>query len=96
MAEPILSIAVFEPFRGREDDCLAAFRELQALMAAKNYGRDLLYRDNRNPQRYFLLRYWASDEMRSEAQHDPAVHRLWIQLPELCSIREVYEQLDPI
>ena len=42
------------------------------------------------------MRYWKSEETRSEAQHDPEVHRYWQRLPELCTIPTVYENLETV
>ena len=65
-------------------------------MHAKGYCRDSLHRDMARPDRLLHLRYWTSVEMRSEAQADPEVHRYWQQLPDLCTIPTVYENLEKV
>jgi quinol monooxygenase YgiN len=96
MAEEIVSLALIESLPGKEDELLNTLRELYALMRAKEYCRDVLYRDTSRPDRFLHLRYWTSAEMRSEAQSDPEVHRHWLKLPELCTITVVYESLEKV
>jgi quinol monooxygenase YgiN len=96
MAEEIVSLAVLEALPGKEDELLAALRELYTMMHAKGYCRDTLHRDVSRPDRLLHLRYWTSDAMRTEAQTDPEVHRYWQMLPDLCTIPIVYESLEPV
>jgi quinol monooxygenase YgiN len=94
MADEIVSIAVMEPFAGKEDEFLETLRQLYTLMREKNYSRDQLLRNRKNPQHFFNIRHWTSEEARQEAHEDPAVHRFWAKLGHLCSMRAVYESLD--
>ena len=59
MLDEILSVAVWEPVPGKEADSLTTIRELIAILSAKGYSRDLLYRDGES--HYVLLRYWKSE-----------------------------------
>ncbi len=96
MTQEILSIAVFEPYPGEEEACLATLRELIGILAAKNFSRDLVYRDRAKPNCYVLIRHWASDAARREAQEDPAAQKCWARLAHQMTILKVYESLDEI
>jgi len=96
MSREILSVAVFEPAPGQEDECLAVIRELSRIFAASKYSRDFLYRDAKDSSRYIVVRYWASDEARREAQEDPAALRCWARMADLMTIIKVYESLEEV
>jgi hypothetical protein len=91
MAEEILSVAVWEPLPEKEADSLTTIRELMSIVAAKGYGRDLLYRDRE--LHYVFLRYWQSEESRRAAQEDPDMLRCWARLGNQIQIVKVYETL---
>jgi len=91
MPQEILSIAVWEPVPDMEAAALETFRELRSIVAAKQYGRDLLYRDREG--HYVFLRYWKSEESRRAAQEDPAMLRCWARLGNQIQIVKVYETL---
>lgn len=91
MAQEILSVAIWEPIRGMETASLATIRELMSTIAAKDYGRDLLYRDPES--HYVLLRYWKSEETRRAALEDPDMLRCWARLGNEIQIVKVYETL---
>ncbi len=93
-APEILSVAVWEPVPEKEADSLATIRELIAILLAKGYSRDLLYRDGES--HYVLLRYWKSEEARRTAQEDPDVLRCWARLGNEISIVKVYETLTEV
>ena len=94
MAE-ILSIAVFEPLEGKEQETLATLRGLIRLLEEKNYSRDALYHD-RSSRRYLDVRRWTSEEARQEAHEDPEVHNYWARLGHLIRMEQVYETFDPV
>jgi quinol monooxygenase YgiN len=96
MAEEVVSVAILEALPGKENELLSMLRELYTMMHAKGYCSDLLYRDAARPDRLFHLRRWKSVALRSEAQIDPDVHRYWQQLPDLCTIPTVYEDLETL
>jgi len=73
---------------------LETIRELIAILSAKGYSRDLLYRDPES--HYVLLRYWKSEETRRAAQEDPDVHRCWAKLGHEIQILKVYEKLEEV
>ncbi|MGZ4819259.1 MAG: hypothetical protein ACXVZJ_11575 [Terriglobales bacterium] len=73
---------------------LATLREIGSIIAAKGYGRDLLYRDRES--HYVLLRRWKSEEARSAAQEDPDMLRCWARLGNEISIVKVYETLTEV
>jgi hypothetical protein len=91
MPEEILSVAIWEPLPGTETESLATIRELLAILAAKGYSRDFLYRDR--DSHYVLLRYWISEESRRAAQEDPEVLRCWARLGNEIQTVKVYETL---
>ncbi len=91
MPQEILSVAVWDPVPGMEAASLATLRELSTIVAAKGYGRDLLYRDPES--HYVFLRYWKSEQARSAAQEDPAMQRCWAKLAHEIQILKVYEKL---
>ena len=94
MAQEILSVAVWNPVPGMEAASLATIREITAIVAAKGYGRDLLYRDRES--HYVFLRYWKSEEARRAAQENPDMLRCWARLGNEISIVKVYETLTEV
>jgi hypothetical protein len=94
MPQEILSVAIWEPVPEKESDALEIFRELMAIVSAKGYGRDLLYRDRES--RYVFLRYWKSEEARRSALEDPDMLRCWARLGNLVQIVKVYETLSKV
>lgn len=94
MAQEILSVAVWEPVPEQEAASLVTIRELSAIVAAKGYGRDLLFRDREH--HYVFLRYWKSEEARSAAQEDPDMLRCWARLGNEIQILKVYETLTEV
>jgi antibiotic biosynthesis monooxygenase len=91
----ILSIAVFEPLEGKDEEVLETLRGLIRLLAEKNYSRDSLFRD-RASRRYLDLRYWTSEKARQDAHEDPQVHNYWARLGHLVRIEQVFETFDPV
>jgi hypothetical protein len=91
MPEQILSVAIWEPLPGMEGASLATIRELIAILAAKGYSRDFLYRDGES--HYVLLRYWTSEQSRRAAQEDPEMLRCWARLGNEIQTVKVYETL---
>ena len=94
MAQDILSVAVWEPILEQETASLVTIRELSAIVAAKGYGRDLLFRDRE--QHYVFLRYWKSEAAHSAAQEDPDMLRCWARLGNEIQIVKVYETLTEV
>ncbi|HXY78790.1 MAG TPA: antibiotic biosynthesis monooxygenase [Candidatus Acidoferrales bacterium] len=94
MPQEILSVAVWKPVPDMEAASLATFRELASIVAAKGYGRDLLYRDREG--HYVFLRYWKSEETRHAAQEDPDMLRCWARLGNEIQIVRVYEILTEV
>ena len=94
MSQEYLSIAIWEPLPGMEAASLATIRELNALVASKGYGRDLLYRSA--DSRYVLLRYWNSEQARNNALEDPELLRCWARLGNEIQILKVYERLEVV
>jgi len=94
MSEQVVSVAILEALPGKEEELVAMLREFYAMMRAKGYSTDVLYRDGDRPDRFVHVRRWQSAELRGEAQIDPDVHRYWQQLPGLCTIPTVYENLE--
>jgi hypothetical protein len=94
MPQEILAVAVWEPIPQMEAASLETLRELMSIVAAKGYGRDILYRDRE--AHYVFLRYWKSEEARSAAQEDPDMLRCWARLGNQIQIVKVYESLTEI
>jgi hypothetical protein len=93
-AEEILAVAVWDPAPEKESASLATMRELMAIVAAKGYGRDLLYRDR--DSHYVFLRYWKSEDARRAAQEDPDMLRCWARLATEIQIVKIYEALSEV
>jgi hypothetical protein len=91
MSPEFLSIAIWRPVPGKEDESLDSLRELGVLIARKKYGRDLLYRTA--DTEYLLLRYWNSEEARRTAMEDPDLLRCWAKLANEIRTIKVYEKL---
>ena len=94
MANEVVSVAILEALPGKGEELLTMLREFYAMMKSKGYSSDFLVRDSDRPDRFIHLRRWKSEELRGEAQIDPDVHRYWQQLPSLCNIPTVYENLE--
>jgi hypothetical protein len=94
MPHEILSVAIWEPLPEIEKEALQTFEELTKIVASKNYGRDLLYRDR--DHHYVFLRYWNSEDARRMAQEDPDMLRCWAKLGNQISIVKVYETLSEV
>ena len=75
MSAEILSVAVFAPVDGQEQEALETVRELSAVLAKGGYSRDILYRGPEGE--YVLVRYWKSDDARRAALEDPEAQRRW-------------------
>jgi hypothetical protein len=89
-SEETLSVAIFEPLPGKEEEALATLRDLFTALSAGGYSRDVLYHSNTH---YLLFRYWKSERARRDAQEDPAVLRCWAKLAHEIRIIRVYETL---
>lgn len=94
MSDEILSVAIFEPLPGKEQDCLDTMRDLFAALAAGGFSRDALYRDGNTPGHYVMFRYWKSEDGRRAALEDPEVLRCWARLAEQIQIVKIYESLE--
>ena len=94
MPHEILSLAIWEPIPGMEDAALETFLQLTSIVAAKGYGRDLLYRDTEH--HYVFLRYWKSEDARRAALEDPDMLRCWAKLGNEIQIVKVYETLTDV
>ncbi|MGA7398372.1 MAG: hypothetical protein WBW38_00020 [Candidatus Sulfotelmatobacter sp.] len=77
-----------------EAAALETMRELNAIVARKQYGRDLLYRAG--DVNYVLLRYWNSEQARSAALEDPELLRCWARLGNEIKILKIYEKLEEV
>ena len=93
MSQAYLSVAIWQPLPEMESASLATIRELNAIIAKKSYGRDLLYRSDNS---YVLLRYWNSEEAQRAAQEDPEMLRCWARLGNEIKILKVYEKLEEV
>jgi len=96
MSKEILSIAIFEPLAGSEQAALETLRGLDAALTQGNYSRDCLFRDEKAPNQYVLLRYWKSQEARRAALEDPQVLRCWAKLAHEIRIIKVVETLEEL
>jgi len=93
VSSEILSVAVFVPLPGHEDEALATVRELSGVLAAGGYSRDVLYR---GPDEYVLVRFWKSDECRRAAMENPSAQKCWAKLAHEIRIVKVYESLEEV
>ena len=92
----IMALAIVDAFDGKEEDCLRLLHEFYAVLRRKQYSRDLLYRDRKDPRRFVNIRYWRSEETRKDAQHDPDVHSFWRRLSEIAKVTQVLERLEDV
>jgi hypothetical protein len=90
----ILSVAVFVPLPGHEEQALATVRELSGVLRGGGYSRDILYRGPEGE--YVLVRHWKSDELRRAALEDPQAQRRWAKLAHEIRILKVHESLEEI
>ena len=93
MSQEVLSIAIFEPLLGMEQEALADVRELMTVMQSRAYSRDCLYRNAASGNEYVLLRYWKSPQARRDALEDSEAQRLWAKLAQEINMLKVYESL---
>ncbi len=96
MSQEVRSVAVFDVLPNKERECLQWLLEFYSMLRRKNYSRDVLLRDPNQPLRYINVRFWTSEDARSQAQEDPEVHRYWLRLPELMDMLEIYERLEVV
>jgi hypothetical protein len=94
VASEVLSVAVFLPLPGVEEQALATVKELSGVLAAGGYSRDLLYRGTDGE--YVLVRFWKSDDARRAALEDPNAQRCWARLAHEIQILKVHESLEEI
>ncbi len=96
MKESIRSMAILKPNPGQELEAYEFLREFYSMMYNKQYSRDILFRDLKNPQTLVHIRIWLSNEARESAVQDPDVHHYWKKFPEFATIISTYEELEPI
>jgi quinol monooxygenase YgiN len=89
-------MAILKPHPGKELELLAFLREFYTMMYTKQYSRDTLFQDRKQPGVFVHVRIWLSDEARDSAVQDPAVHHYWMKLPELGTITTIYEELEAV
>jgi heme-degrading monooxygenase HmoA len=94
VSKEILSVAVFAPEEGYEQQALATVRELSGVLRENGYSRDILYRGAEGE--YVLVRYWKSDEARRQALEDSEAQRRWARLAHEIRILKVYESLEEV
>lgn len=94
MPQEILSVAVWEPIPGEEAASIETMREISSIVAAKGYGRDLLYRDREH--HFVFLRYWKSEDTRRAAFEDPDLLRCWAKLGNEIQIVKMFETLTEV
>lgn len=93
MTRELLSVAIYEPLPGREQDSLETMALLLKTLSAAGFSRDFLYKYD---SQYVLLRYWKSEEARRAAHEDPGVQRCWAKLGNEIRIVKVFEVLEKI
>jgi heme-degrading monooxygenase HmoA len=94
VSKEVLSVAVFAPEEGYEQQALATVRELSSVLRDNGYSRDILYRGAEGE--YVLVRHWKSDEARRQALEDPEAQRRWARLAHEIRILKVYESLEEV
>lgn len=94
MSQEILSVAVFAPLGGHEQEALATVRELSAVLARSGYSRDILYRGPEGE--YVLVRFWKSDDARRAALEDAEAQRCWAKVAHEVRILKVHESLEEV
>jgi hypothetical protein len=94
VSKEILSVAVFVPEEGQEQQALATVRELSGVLRDGGYSRDILYRGAEGE--YVLVRHWKSDESRRAALEDAEAQRRWAKLAHEIRILKVYESLEEV
>ena len=77
-----------------EEQSLATIRELMAILSARGFSHDRLYRDGQS--QYVLLRQWQSDGAKRAAQEDPDALRCWARLAQEIRIVKIYETLEEV
>ena len=93
-AREVLSVAIYEPLPGHEQDSLETMRQLLQTLSAAGFSRDSLYKDGNS--QYVLLRYWKSAQARRAAHEHPEVQRCWAKLGNEIRIVKVFEVLDDV
>jgi heme-degrading monooxygenase HmoA len=94
VSKEILSVAVFVPEEGHEEQALTTVRELSGVLRDGGYSRDMLYRGAEGE--YVLVRHWKSDESRRAALEDAEAQRRWAKLAHEIRILKVYESLEEV
>jgi heme-degrading monooxygenase HmoA len=94
VSKEILSVAVFVPLDGYEQQALATIRELSGVLSSSGYSRDVLYQGTEGE--YVLVRHWKSEESRRAALEDPEAQRRWAKLAHEIRILKVHESLEEV
>ena len=92
----IMALAIVDASDGKDEECLRLLHEFYTVLRRKQYSRDLLYRDRKDPRRFVNIRYWRSEETRKDAQDDPDVHSFWRRLSEIAKVTQVLEWLEDV
>src|SRR5512146_1420332 len=96
MGQEILAIAFIRPEEGKLEETLTVLHDLYAVMARKGFSRNRLFQDVNDPNRLVNVRYWASEEARTEAYEDPDVQRQWSRLGQVAQVDHVLQNLEEI
>lgn len=88
-----LSVSLVDVADGREQEFLAIFHELGAMIAAKGYGRVEIIRDEGNPLRYYAVRHWTSASAAEASHGDRDVQALTSRVYEVARITHVVNGL---
>ena len=92
----IMALAIVDTLDGKDEECLHLLHQFYAVLRRKQYSRDLLFRDHKDPRRFVNIRYWQSEEARKEAHEDPDVHSFWKRLSEIAKVTHVFERLEDV
>ena len=92
----IMALAVVEAFDDKSEECLRLLHEFYAVLHRKQYSRDLLYRDSKDPRRFVNIRRWHSESARKHAHEDPDVHSFWKRLSDIANVTLVFERLEEV
>lgn len=92
----IMAMAIVEAVDDKDEECLELLREFYAVLRRKQYSRDLLYRDSKDPRRFINVRHWRSEDARKSAHEDPDVHSFWKRLSDIAKVTTVFERLEDV
>jgi cytidine deaminase len=84
-----LSVTLVDVRPGKEEEFLVLATRFEALLIRKEYGRAETIRDEADPRRFYVVRFWSDISTAARCHVDPEVQLLTAQLHQLARVTHV-------